>query len=174
MWTWLKGNKRWVFSGFGVPAVVALISLVWRRPRSKTRGVAASDRTEAVGEMQRTPTLPSANDIAITVDKAPPQQRAQVGQNYVGLQVSWPVIVWGVTPLHDGSCSVHFAYGDKIWGAKMRVQINPDDYPRIKTAPAAIDADPKRIVHGWIEGKITEVTSGGGIDLEPTLIEFFN
>ena len=175
MLKWIADNKQWLFSGIGVTALVGIGHLGWRLVR-KMREVPrtpAATTPSASASGTRTPTLPSGNDIAITVDKAPPYQWEQTGRNYVGLQVSWPIIFWGIVPLKDGTCIVNFAYGDKTWGAKIGVRVKIDDYPRLKTAPRPNSEDTRSIVHGWIEGKITRVSTGG-MDITPTKIEFFD
>jgi hypothetical protein len=172
VFNWLSDNKQWVFSGIGVPVVVALVHYLFRRGRGQG-GPSISKLDSGAGRSQCTPSLPSGNDIAIAVHKAPPYQREQVGRNYVGLYVSWPVIVCSVIPLDDGVCIVNFAYGDKTWGASIGVRVDVNDYPRLKTAPAPNDDDPNSVVHGWIEGTIKTVTSGG-IEVDPNMIEFFN
>ena len=112
----------------------------------------------------------------MTVDQSPPFQRDQVGRNYVGLVVSWPVIVFSLVPAEQGRCIGTLAYGADTWGAKVTVLVNIAGYPRLKTAHDAFTAErnkDKRLMHGWIEGTIVKCGLGG-MEIEPTSLEFFD
>jgi hypothetical protein len=128
-------------------------------------------------DVGRIASLPSGNEIAITVDNAPPFQREQVGANYVGLSVSWPVIFFSLFALDERHCLVTLAYGDQTWGAKIDVRVEVADYPRLKTVVEpnllANSPDKRRLTHGWIEGKIVKCGIGR-MTIEPTRLEFFN
>ena len=110
----------WVWShrGDGPHANHLAVGAEAARSTRRTR----RSRTAYLRQSNKNCTLPSGNDIASTVDRAPPYQREQVGRNYVGLQVSWSVIFWGMVPLDDETCIVNFACGDKTWGAKSELE----------------------------------------------------
>lgn len=178
MFRWIAENKQWLFSGIGVTVIIGGIRvLIWAR----SRGAAPSRAVDGVVQPavsanvpEKTPTSPSGNEIAITVDQAPPFQRDQIGSNYVGLVVSWPVIVFSVLPSDHGRCIVTLAYGRETWGAKITVVVNIADYPRLKTAHDALTAERNRntrIVHGWIDGRIVKCGSGG-MEIQATTLEF--
>ncbi|MDE3188446.1 MAG: hypothetical protein KGM96_13110 [Acidobacteriota bacterium] len=190
MFEWLIRNKEWLFSGVGVPAVLA-VAVLFRKlvlkkfkhlvsspttdtPHLDTLGLRQASFASAVG---RTASLPSGNEIAVKVDNAPPYQRDQIGANYVGLIVSWPVIFFSLFALDEKRCAVTLAYGDETWGAKINVTVDIADYPRLKTAVEPLSLsntqDKRRLTHGWIEGKIVKCGLGG-MKIEPTRLDFFN
>ena len=107
-------------------------------------------------------------------------QRQQVGSNYVGLEVNWPVTFCSLTPRpprQRGLYTVMFRYGVEIWGAFITVHVQIDDYPRLKTARAPSSSGPGEgnslLVHGWIEGRIVRC-DGDFIQIEPRSLEFFD
>jgi hypothetical protein len=190
MFEWLIRNKEWIFSGIGVPVLAAVAAFLYRLARKRRTQVAraqaigahqhytaASHKANDPSQVGRIASLPSGNEIALTVDHAPPFQREQVGANYVGLAVSWPVIFFRLFALGERLCVVTLAYGDETWGAKIDVKVDIGDYPRLKTIVepdlTADSQDGCRLTHGWIEGRIVKC-GFGGMTVAPTKLEFFN
>ncbi len=189
MFEWLWKNKEWIFSGCGV-SVLGIVFLAFRNRSShklnsqqlssmpngtSPSGAKVYDTVLASGS-HRIETKPSGNEIAVTVDKSPPYQTAQIGANYVGLVVSWPIIFIDLVMLDQKRCALTLAYGTETWGARIRVTVDINDYPRLKTAHTPDFFNPQdksRILHGWIEGRIVECRYGG-MTIEPTKLDFFN
>lgn len=178
MFKWIVENRQWLFSGIGITAALGLIKLfIWARsqkPRTLAETPALAARQSASLGTGPKPTTPTGNEIAITVDDSPPFQREQIGKNYIGLMISWPIIFYSLTRLPNGRYIVGLAYGAETWGAKITVNVNIDDYPRLKTAPTPSSDDKnKPLVHGWIEGEIVRC-GFGGMEIKPNKLEFFD
>jgi hypothetical protein len=171
MWNWIVENRQWIFSGIGVAAIGFLFKLL--RSYAATPSTALRTADEVGVNEASTASKPSGNEIAISISKAPPFQREQMASNYVGLDVSWPVIFDGLYPLRADRWTVRLRYGAERWGAILRVAVNIADYPRLKTAPDPSDNDRNSFVRGWIRGKIV-ACNHGEIEIEPSRLEFFD
>jgi hypothetical protein len=182
MFEWLLRNKEWIFSGIGISCITGLIALI-RRWRSTMKGPPATEgyrqqspstQEEAASRKpRRVASLPSGNEIAIAVDSAPPFQRKQIGNSYVGLEVSWPITFFRLIVLSKQRCAVTLCYGDETWGAKITVRVNIRDYPRLKAAVEPSISDKSKHLYGWIEGTIVSIDFGG-MEIQPTKLDFFN
>jgi hypothetical protein len=170
---WFAQNLQWIFSGAGVALALGLLKLLKRARTPRLRAHSSPQPCAQEGGMPgRTPTLPSGNEIAVTVDNSPPFQRQQIEENYIGLTVSWPVIFFGLVRQPNGRCLVQLAYGAETWGAKIVVDIDIQDYPRLKTAPAPRLESTEKLLHGWLEGRIVGWPVLG-MQIEPSKLEFF-
>jgi hypothetical protein len=191
---WLLKNKEWLFSGGGLMS----LSLIWRMIANNFTGrskaaqpqlatapsvhtaqtIVLDSSTNIVQHLgsRHIETQPSGDEIARIVSNAPTFQRSQVGTNYVGLVVSWPVTFFDLYSLDGTVCKLILAYGVESWGAKIELTIDIDKYPRLKSAHGAIDQilryEKPKFMHGWLDGKIVECEQR--IVVEPTNLEFFD
>ena len=186
MFDWLMKNKEWVFSGVGVPLITALVvisyrsAMIWPKRLLESKSGAnpkqapeSTHKPPLVPQPEQVASLPTGNEIALIVDNAPPFQRDQVGSNYVGLAVSWPVVFFGLAIIDKPRCIVILSYGYETWGAKIHVILNINDYPRLKTIAEPSASDKSSFTHGWIEGTITKCGCSG-MEINPFTLKFFD
>ena len=121
---WVWDNRQWVFSGIGVPLVVAVVALIFRRkrhspgiPTTITHAPITAPVSTALSTGGAYPTTTLTPEyITETIDAAPPLGREHVAQQFLGVLVEWDLPFNSATKSHDGSIRLRFRFPGKDFG----------------------------------------------------------
>ena len=129
--------------------------------------VAAPVGSAQIPTTNRRPSSPTGNDIRIKEEnilKELPlvlreETRNKFLDTFVGVRVEWPISIYEIISLEsplrrpiapgEDDLMIHARYGDKIWGAWIRLYVRSEDYPDLKTVTGSH--------HAFLEGKIRRI-----------------
>lgn len=143
---WLRENYQWVFDGIGVVVLVGLLAWLGRLRTRRRRTMSPQQEPEPTPHPFSAPpgppgppeslsprdTKPSPFRIIRDVMSSPPLQQAARAQAYVGIRVTWSLVLVHAS---DEGNRFSLSLGDAS-GAFLSVwcHVKPEDYPELRIA----------------------------------------
>lgn len=146
MLDWIIANRNWLFDGIGATFIAGLVAVIWRRlyrPSSSPPQVVvhfqerASTPVDAPREepirVERIASITAA-EIEKVFDEAPPLQRTQIRERYVGLKIEWDTALRAADEEADGLVRLLLRpKGVHMFSLTCRVKF--DDYRELGILP---------------------------------------